>query len=186
MGYITQGIIIRIAFVADLLVFTYSINHHTTSLINVSYGEENCFTILHHVKSTNTYAAMLVLRDVAYMYVHILALNLSMIPTHALHILCDSTHPGLVWLHLYTFSLKMYSRGQKKSLRRTVEKRSVPFPLYGQPFLGTLFVRSENGHECGKRTVVKRKSLNVRYLSEGGGGQFMTRKRPVQDDGDKR
>ena len=42
-------------------------------------------------------------------------------------------------------------------LRRTVEKRSVPFPLYGQPFRGTLFARSENGQQYGKSTVAKRK-----------------------------
>ena len=35
-------------------------------------------------------------------------------------------------------------------VRRMVEKRSVPFPLYGQPFLGTLFARSENGQLYGK------------------------------------
>ena len=74
--------------------------------------------------------------------------------------------------------------GAKKvyvSLRRTVEKRSVPFPLYGQPFRGTLFVRSENGHEYGKSTVAKRKRngslwLNERPLSVRG------RRRSVYDE----
>ena len=44
--------------------------------------------------------------------------------------------------------VRVHTVGAKKvsvSLRRTVENRSVPFPLYDQPFLGTLFVRSENG-----------------------------------------
>ena len=55
--------------------------------------------------------------------------------------------------YLCTYSRKKFTF----RLRRTVEKRSVPFPLYSQPFLGTLFVRSENGHEYGKSTVAKRK-----------------------------
>ena len=52
----------------------------------------------------------------------------------------------------------VYSRGQKKVyvlLRRTAEKRSVPFPLYGQPerrlygqrtVTNTVKVRSRNGN----------------------------------------
>ena len=80
---------------------------------------------------------------------------------------------------VYTVFLCMYSRGPKKftfRLCRTVEKRSVPFPLYGQPFLGTLFVRSENGYEYGRETERQ---------SEGSGSQSMARKRPVQDDEDQ-
>ena len=82
----------------------------------------------------------------------------------------------------------MYSRGQKKftfRLRRTVEKRSVPFPLYGQPFRGT---RSENGQLYGKSTVAKRKR-NGRFLANR--TSVIRRRRsvydePVQDDGDQR
>ena len=60
---------------------------------------------------------------------------------------------------------KVYSRGQKRftfHLRRIVEKHSVPFPLYGQPFLGTLFVRSENSHKYGKK--YGRKTENERKV----------------------
>ena len=59
-----------------------------------------------------------------------------------------------------------YSRGQKIfmfRLRRTVEKRSVPFLLYGQPFL---FVQSENGYKYGKSTVAKRKRNGRFWLNE--------------------
>ena len=76
-----------------------------------------------------------------------------------------------------------YSRGVF-CLCRTVEKRSVPFPFYGQPF------QSENGYEYDKSTVAKRKRNGTKRTSvcqsEGGGSQFMTRKRPVQDNGDQR
>ena len=41
--------------------------------------------------------------------------------------------------------------------KKSLEKHSVPFPLYGQLFLGTLFARSENGQLYGKSTVAKRK-----------------------------
>ena len=85
---------------------------------------------------------------------------------------------------MYFCIAKLHTVGAKKvyvSLRRTVEKRSVPFPLYGQPFLGTLFVRSENGYEYGKSTVAKRKRngslwLNERPLSVRG------RRRSVYDE----
>ena len=56
------------------------------------------------------------------------------------------------WFHVRKVRFNIYSRGQKKftfRLRRTVEKRSVPF-------LGTLFARSKNGQLYGKR---KRKFL---------------------------
>ena len=85
----------------------------------------------------------------------------------------DRTHKPIVTRTVYqsttvansTNNYKMhlqatYSRGPKRftfCLRRTVQKRSVLFPLYGQQFLGTLFVRSENGYEYGKSTVAKRK-----------------------------
>ena len=59
---------------------------------------------------------------------------------------------GLVLFSLsveYSKEKKTFAVGAKKKftfrLRRTVEKRSVPFPLYGQLFRGTLFARSENG-----------------------------------------
>ena len=59
---------------------------------------------------------------------------------------------------LFTWStLWTYSRGQKKVYVSFAEKGSVPFPLYGQPFRGTLFARSENGQLYGKSTVAKRK-----------------------------
>ena len=52
--------------------------------------------------------------------------------------------------------LARYTVGAQKRftfrLRRTVEKRSVPFPLYGQPFRGTLFALSENGQLYGVRS----------------------------------
>ena len=41
-------------------------------------------------------------------------------------------------------------------LRSTVEKRSVPFPLYGRPIFGTQNIRSRNGQEYGNNTVAER------------------------------
>ena len=71
---------------------------------------------------------------------------------------------------MYILNKGMHTVGAKKRftfrLRRTLEKRSVPFPLYGQPFRGTLFVRSQNGYEYGKSTVAKRKRNGSLWLNE--------------------
>ena len=85
-------------------------------------------------------------------------------------------------------NMYIYSRGQKRfmfRLRRTVEKRFVPFPLYGQPFLGTLFVPSANGREYGKSMVAKRKrnghgtAKRTSVISQKAAAVSLRRRRPA-------